>query len=152
MKALRSLSPSGVKYRIRKATLADSPAIDELIRASAGGLSAGDYNPAQVEGALKGVFGVDTDLIRDSTFFVAETDEILAGCGGWSYRKKLFGGDNLAAQNPEELDPRTDSAKIRAFFVHPSWARKGIARAILALCETEALARGFKTLELMSTL
>ena len=105
-----------------------------------------------MEEALKGVFGVDTDLIRDGTYFVAETDDVLVGCGGWSHRKKLFGGDSYPDREPEELDPRTDSARIRAFFVHPSWARKGIGRAILALCETEALARGFRALELMATL
>jgi len=142
----------GPKFKIRKAKLADCPAIDELIKMSARGLSAQDYTSDQVEEALKEAFGVDTDLIRDGTYFVAEEDQILVGCGGWSYRKKLFGGDSRPSEDAGKLDPRSDSAKIRAFFVHPLWARKGIGKAILARCEAEAGAMGFKSLELMSTL
>jgi len=153
---------SKIGYEIRKANLTDAPAIEELIKISARGLSAEDYASEQIEEALKGAFGVDTALIRDGTYFVAEADETLVGCGGWSYRKKLFGGDSRPSDSSGdpgagdsdalELDPRKDSAKIRAFFVHPLWARKGIARAILARCEAEARAKGFKSLELMATL
>jgi len=140
------------KFKIRKANLTDSSAIEELIKISARGLGREDYSSDQIEEALKGAFGVDTDLIRDGTYFVAEADEILVGCGGWSFRKKLFGGDSRPSQDQGKLDPRSDSAKIRAFFVHPLWARKGIGKAILARCEAEAGAMGFKSLELMATL
>ena len=143
---------SSIGYKIRKAKLIECPAIEELIKISARGLSADDYTSEQIEGALQGAFGVDTDLIRDGTYFVADTGEILVGCGGWSYRKKLFGGDSLPSQDPDQLDPRIDPAKIRAFFVHPRWARKGIGKAILERCELEAGAMGFKSLELMATL
>jgi len=143
---------SKIGYEIRKANLTDAPAIEELIKISARGLSAEDYTSEQIEGALEGAFGVDTDLIKDGTYFVAEAGEILVGCGGWSHRKKLFGGDSYPSQDPGELNPRTDPAKIRAFFVHPLWARKGIAKAILERCEAEAGAMGFKSLELMATL
>ncbi|TLY31750.1 MAG: GNAT family N-acetyltransferase [Ignavibacteria bacterium] len=141
-----------MRYKIRKATLIDAPAIGELIKISARGLSAEDYTSEQIEGALRGAFGVDSDLIKDGTYFVTEAGDVLVGCGGWSYRKKLFGGDTLASEEAGKLDPRTDSAKIRAFFVHPLWARKGIAKAILLRCEEEAGAMGFKSLELMATL
>src|SRR6267143_2451833 len=90
---------SKIGYEIRKANLTDAPAIEELIKISARGLSAEDYTSEQIEGALEGAFGVDTDLIKDGTYFVAEAKEILVGCGGWSYRKKLFGGDSRQSDN-----------------------------------------------------
>jgi GNAT superfamily N-acetyltransferase len=139
-------------YRIRKATLEDRAAVEGLIAESARGLSRGDYSARQVEAALGGVFGVDTSLIEDGTYFVAESGGALVGCGGWSKRKTLFGGDRYAARDEGELDPRTEPARIRAFFVHPAHARKGIGRALLAACEGEAAARGFRALELMATL
>jgi GNAT superfamily N-acetyltransferase len=98
------------------------------------------------------VFGVDTALVVDGTYFVAEAAGTLVGCGGWSSRKTLFGGDRYADRDAGELDPLTEPAKIRAFFVHPAWARKGIGTAILARCENEARAHGFRSLELMATL
>ena len=149
---MNARAESEMRYKIRKATLIDAPAIGELIKISARGLSAEDYTSEQIEGALRGAFGVDSDLIKDGTYFVTEAGDVLVGCGGWSYRKKLFGGDTLASEEAGKLDPRTDSAKIRAFFVHPLWARKGIAKAILLRCEEEAGAMGFKSLELMATL
>jgi GNAT superfamily N-acetyltransferase len=141
-----------IKYQLRKAKLEDCPAIEELIELSARGLSAEDYSPEQIEGALKGAFGVDTDLIKDGTYYLAEADENLVGCGGWSFRKKIFGGDSRPSEDSGKLDPRSDPAKIRAFFVHPLWARKGMGKAILERCESEAGAMGFKSLELMATL
>jgi GNAT superfamily N-acetyltransferase len=141
-----------MNYVIRKATIDDRESIMQLIDASAHGLSRDDYSEQQIEAALKGVFGVDTDLILDGTYFVAESDGILIGCGGWSKRKTLFGGDRYATRDAGQIDPATEPAKIRAFFIHPEHARKGIARAILAACETEARASGFRSLELMSTL
>jgi GNAT superfamily N-acetyltransferase len=140
-------------YIIRKATLADRPAIAQLIEDSARSLSRADYSDAQIEGAIATVFGVDTNLIVDGTYFVAESaGGRLIGCGGWSKRRTLFGGDQYSSRDPGELDPRIEPAKIRAFFIHPEHARKGIARAILTRCEAEARACGFQTLELMSTL
>ena len=137
---------------LRPATQADLPALSGLIARSARALGAGHYTPAQIEGALRGAFGVDTQLVRDGTYFVAECDGQLAGCGGWSYRRTLFGGDARPDRDAAELDPRTDAAKIRAFFINPDFARRGVGAAILKRCEQEALARGFTRLELMSTL
>jgi GNAT superfamily N-acetyltransferase len=139
-------------YVIRKATLDDRASIEKLIAESARGLSRGDYSGRQIEAALGGVFGVDTNLIEDGTYFVAESGGALVGCGGWSKRRTLFGGDRYAVRDASELDPRTEPAKIRAFFVHPGHARRGIGRAILEACEKEAGAHGFRALELMATL
>jgi GNAT superfamily N-acetyltransferase len=139
-------------YILRKATPDDRASIAELIRESARHLSRADYSAAQIEGAIATVFGVDTDLIDDGTYFVADSAGELIGCGGWSKRQTLFGGDQYATRDGGYLDPKTDPAKIRAFFIHPEHARKGIARAILAACESEAKAHGFQSLELMSTL
>ena len=139
-------------YVIRKATLSDRAAITQLIKDSARSLSRDDYSDAQIEGAIATVFGVDSNLIIDATYFVAESAGELIGCGGWSKRKTLFGGDQYAARDAGYLDPETEPAKIRAFFIHPQHARKGIASAILEACESEAKAAGFRSMELMSTL
>jgi GNAT superfamily N-acetyltransferase len=141
-----------MKFLIRKATLNDRPAISALINASARHLSRADYSAEQIEGAIATVFGVDTNLIIDETYFVAVSAGELIGCGGWSRRRTLFGGDQYSSRDASELDPKTEAAKIRAFFVHPEHARKGIARAILEICEAAARASGFQALELMSTL
>jgi GNAT superfamily N-acetyltransferase len=141
-----------MNYTIRKARLDDRAAIAELIEQSARSLSRDDYSARQIEGAIKTVFGVDTNLILDGTYFVADNGGELVGCGGWSKRRTLFGGDQYATRDGSELDPKTEAAKIRAFFIHPDHARKGIARAILATCEAAAKAAGFQSLELMSTL
>jgi N-acetylglutamate synthase-like GNAT family acetyltransferase len=139
-------------YIIRKATLDDRPAITDLIKVSARHLSRADYSDQQVEGAIATVFGVDTKLILDGTYFVAESAGELIGCGGWSKRRTLFGGDQYTSRDASELDPKAEPAKIRAFFIHPEQARKGVARAILQTCEAAARASGFQALELMSTL
>ena len=139
-------------FSLRKATLDDRPVLEQLIAASARGLSRPDYTDAQVEAALGTAFGVDSELIRDGTFFVAEADGVIVGCGGWSRRRTLFGGDAQPGRRSELLDPSNDAARIRAFFVHPGWARRGIGRAILERCEAEARAHGFRTAELLATL
>ena len=139
-------------FVLRKATLADRPAISRLIELSARGLSREEYSSAQIEGAIRSIFGVDSELIRDGTYFVAVACEVMVGCGGWSRRRTLFGGDQYEGRASEELDPLHDAARIRAFFVHPEWARRGIGRAILERCEHEARAAGFRSLELMATL
>jgi GNAT superfamily N-acetyltransferase len=127
-------------------------AIKQLIAESARHLSRQHYDDTQIEGAIATVFGVDTDLIEDGTYLVAEESGTLVGCGGWSRRKTLFGGDQYSSRDKSYLDPVSEPAKIRAFFIHPDHARKGIARAILTRCEEEARAHGFKALELMATL
>ncbi|MDQ3803606.1 MAG: GNAT family N-acetyltransferase [Acidobacteriota bacterium] len=139
-------------YVIRKAKLDDRPALEEMIAASARALSREDYSERQIEAAISAVYGVDTDLILDGTYFVAESRGALVGCGGWSKRRTLFGGDRYAKRDASELDPGSEPARIRAFFVHPGHARKGIGRAILAACESAARAYGFRSLELMATL
>lgn len=138
------------------------PELRRLIELSVRGLQAEDYSPAQLERALKSVYGVDTQLIADGTYFVAEArdDQALpgaavppiVGCGGWSRRKTLFGGDQFAGREDSLLDPATDAAKIRAFFVHPQWARRGIGGLILEACEADAIAQGFHRLEMGATL
>ena len=137
---------------IRKASLEDRAKIQQLIAESARGLSREHYDDAQIEAAIASMFGVDTDLIEDGTYFVAESEGELVGSGGWSRRRTLFGGDQYATRDRSYIDPATDPARIRAFFVHPDHARKGIAQAILARCESEATAHGFRALELLSTL
>jgi GNAT superfamily N-acetyltransferase len=139
-------------FSLRKATLDDRPALEELIAESARGLSRGHYTDAQVEAALGSAFGVDSELILDGTYFVAEAEGRIVGCGGWSRRATLFGSDAQPGRRSDLLDPARDSARIRAFFVHPGWARRGIGRAILERCEEEARAHGFRAAELLATL
>jgi GNAT superfamily N-acetyltransferase len=141
---------------IRLAVDKDIPEIRLLIEKSVRVLQRGDYSEQQIEGALGTVFGVDTRLIDDGTYFVAESAldgrKVIAGCGGWSKRKTLFGSDHAAVREDTLLDPARDSAKIRAFFVHPEWVRKGIATRLLEHCEAAAIAAGFRRLEMGATL
>jgi len=139
-------------FTLRLATEEDIPALHGLIAASVRGLQAGDYTQAQMDGALGTVLGLDTQLIHDRTYFVAEADGKLAGCGGWSKRKTLFGADRGPGREPELLDPTTDAAKVRAIFVHPEFARRGLGSLILKRVEDEAAAAGFKRYEMGSTL
>jgi GNAT superfamily N-acetyltransferase len=150
-------SPSEPSVRIRRAIPADADAIAILIGQSVRGLQTHDYSPAQIEGALGTVFGVDSQLIADGTYFVVEAafddrKPAIVGCGGWSKRKTLFGGDRRSGREDELLDPLRDSAKIRAFFVHPDWARRGIGSTILTTCENAASEAGFRSFELGATL
>jgi GNAT superfamily N-acetyltransferase len=136
---------------LRKAVLEDVPDIQALIARSARALSSGDYRTAQIEGALRGAFGVDSQLLKDQTYFAAEEDGSLVGCGGWSYRATLFGGDAGSNRDATRLDPSRDAAKVRAFFVDPCHARRGIGTLLLERCESEARAHGFRKAELMAT-
>jgi len=116
-----------------------------------------DYSQAQIEGALGTVLGVDSQLIADGTYFALEAvfhggKPAIVGCGGWSKRKTLFGGDNASGREDDLLDPLRDSAKIRAFFVHPDWTRRGIGSTILTVCENAAREAGFSSFELGATL
>ena len=138
---------------IRLATIADIPRLRELIRDSVSLLSDRYYSSEQIASALSHVFGVDTQLILDGTYFVAEAEEQIAGCGGWSKRKTLFGGDQTKSAGIEALlDPLKDAARIRAFYVHPRWARQGVGTRILKACEEGARVAGFAQVELIATL
>jgi GNAT superfamily N-acetyltransferase len=182
-----------LEISIRMAEERDVPELTRLIELSVRGLQAGDYSPVQLERALAVVYGVDTRLIADGTYFVAvdqrsgemdyrvigpsdhrvienrssiATNEergalgdvsdregiVIVGCGGWSRRRTLYGGDQFAGREDSLLDPRTEAAKIRAFFVHPEWARRGIGGMILDACERAAMAEGFHRLEMGATL
>ncbi|MGC2248580.1 MAG: GNAT family N-acetyltransferase [Terriglobales bacterium] len=173
-----------MKVSIRLAAARDISELRRLIEASVLGLQAKDYSPEQLKRALESIYGVDTQLIADGTYFVAEApndseaanDEptnnertaaakperelaqpmilrpMIVGCGGWSRRKTLYGGDQFAGREDSPLDPAIDAAKIRAFFVHPEWARRGIGGMILEACESAARAVGFHRLEMGATL
>ena len=137
---------------LRKASFADVPALEVLIDASVRELQKDDYNPAQIDSALRTVFTVDSQLIQDGTYFIAERDGEIVGCGGWSRRRTLCGGDHHAVRDNVLLDPKCDPAKIRAIFVDPRHARKGIGSMILKTAEDAAIAEGFSQLEMASTL
>lgn len=167
-----------MNFLIRKAAPQVIPRLGELIEASVRGLQATDYTPAQIQGALDSAYGVDTQLIADGTYFAVEHVGVREAvreeydpdapsprvtshespvtapiaCGGWSKRKTLYGGDQYAAREDSLLDPARDAAKIRAFFVHPQWARRGIGTLILEACENAARAAGFTRLEMGATL
>lgn len=138
--------------RLRVATLADIPRLSSLIELSVRGLSASDYSPEQIDGALEHVFGVDTQLIADGTYYLIEVGGELAAAGGWSARQTLFGGDQMKSDVELTIDTATMPARIRAFFVHPSFARRGLARQLYSACEQAARERGFHRFELMGTL
>jgi GNAT superfamily N-acetyltransferase len=140
------------RFRIRQAIAADLPSLQDLIETSVRDLQAHDYTPAQIQSALATVYGVDTQLVADGTYFVVEAGALIVGCGGWSQRKTLYGADQCAGREDSLLDPVHDAAKIRAFFVHPKWTRRGIGSMILELCEAKAIAAGFKRLEMGATL
>ena len=147
--------PSASDLHYRLAVLADVPRLTELIEASVRGLQAQDYTPAQMDGALGTWLGVDTQLISDQTYFVVEwigDPGTPVACGGWSRRKTLFGSDHRPGRDDALLDPQVDAAKIRAFFVHPRWARRGIGSRMLELCEEAARAEGFRRAEMGATL
>lgn len=151
------------QFLLRQATAMDIPALRSLIALSVRELQKDDYSSAQIDGALGHTLGLDTQLIEDGTYFVAEPVEqgglepveqggLIVGCGGWSNRKTLFGSDHGPNRAPALLDPATDAAKIRAIFVHPQWARKGLGTLILKHCEEAAQRAGFGSLEMGSTL
>ena len=142
------------KFYLRVAGKDDVVAIRELIQASVRGLQVADYSLAQREGALSTVFTVDSQLIADGTYFVAiDEGGAMAGCGGWSFRKTLYGGDHQMEKiAPERLDAQKDAAKIRAIFVHPDFARMGLGSMILTTAEEAAKAAGFSRFEMGSTL
>ena len=139
-------------WPLRLACEADVLALEELIPLSVRALQAPYYSRPLIEAALGPIFAVDRQLIRDGTYFVAEQGGIIIGCGGWSRRASLCGGDHGRAQEDALLDPRQDSARVRAFFVHPGWARRGIGRSIMMACEQAIIEAGFRKVEIAATL
>src|SRR5256886_16633450 len=158
---------SQTRIHLRLAVPEDVPILRELIEASVRGLQAQDYTQAQIEGALTTVCGVDSQLSADGTYFVADarpgatqrhetmksqTGLMIIGCGGWSKRKTLYGSDHWTGREDALLDPHHDAAKIRAFFIHPAWARQGVGSMILQACEDAAKSAGFTRFEMCATL
>lgn len=142
-----------IDIRYRLATADDIPELRVLIPMSVRALSEGFYTPAQVDGALADRhFGVDSQLIADGTYFIAESDGQIVGAGGWSKRRTMYGGNEGRTEADPLLDPSRDPARIRAFFIHPGWARRGIGRHIMQACEDAAREAGFTRMELVATL
>ena len=141
-----------MEIEIRLAAMADLPEITQLIAESARGLGNNDYSKAEIEAALRGAWGLDTQLVEDKTYFLVFADDDLAACGGWSFRKTLFGSDSEGSRDAARLDPATDAARIRAFFVRPKFSRQGIGSMIMNHCEQQAREAGFRSLALGSTL
>jgi len=145
------------RFSLRLATSEDIPALRKLIDVSVRVLQRADYSAEQLDAALGTAYGVDTQLIADGTYYVVEaavgaSERVIAACGGWSLRKTLYGSDHGPYRDSALLDPAHDAAKIRAFFVHPDWVRRGIAALILKTCEDAAYARGFRRFEMGATL
>lgn len=143
---------SDTTYLLRRATTNDVPALQALIDASVRGLAPGYYDQAQIDAGMRYIFGVDSQLITDGTYFVVTTGDVPVACGGWSGRRTLFGGDQRKEGLDARLDPATEPARIRAFFVHPAHARRGLGRRLYEVCAREAEAAGFTRFELLATL
>ena len=136
-------------FLIRQATVDDIPVLNQIVQISIRQLGGKYYSPQQVESSLKYLFGIDTQIVLDGTYYAVEKADEIVACGGWSRRKTPFGGDQASKQlNYELRNPTVDPAVIRAFYVHPNWARRGIARQLLHHCETQALREGFSWFEL----
>jgi GNAT superfamily N-acetyltransferase len=136
----------------RLATIEDLDRLRALMARAIEHLQAGFLSPEQVR-ASHAVMGLDTQLVKDQTYFLIEADGALAGCGGWSWRATLYGGDaSMVARQPAPLDPATDAARIRAMYTDPAFARRGVGRRIMDLCEAAARAAGFRRVEMMATL
>src|SRR5579884_1899324 len=146
------LFSNNMGWQPRLALEKDIPAIEALIPLSVRGLQAAHYSKAQMKAAIGTIFGVDRQLIRDGTYFVVEQDGKLLGCGGWSKRRSLYGADSMRTEPDPELDPKRDKARVRAFFIHPDWARRVIGRSIMKACEEAILAAGFRAVEISATL
>jgi len=138
--------------QLRAAQDADIPAMEALIARSGVELSAGFYTPEQAHAVTKYVFGVDTQLVKDQTYFLIEQNGKLVACGGWSKRETLFGADKMKTEADPLLDPATQAARIRAFFVSPDVPRQGLGRMLMNHCSEKAAAAGFRTLELAATM
>lgn len=129
----------------------DIPALEAVMAASIAELQRGFLSDAQIA-ASRTIMGLDRQLIADATYFVVEADGAVAGCGGWSRRATLYGGDHTPGRDAALLDPATEPARVRAMYTHPDFARRGVGALILDLCEAAARAEGFTRLELMATM
>ncbi|MGK0186132.1 MAG: GNAT superfamily N-acetyltransferase [Verrucomicrobiales bacterium] len=148
-----STSPLKLKWKPRLAIDADIAQLKQLIPRSVRELQAPCYSTEQREAALGSVFAVDRQLIVDRTYFVVENSaDRVIGCGGWSRRRSLYGGDSQRTEPDPELDPKGDPARVRAFFVDPEWARQGIGRSIMQACEEAIVAAQFRSAEIVATL
>ena len=141
-----------MSFSIECAGLEHVACLNKMIPGSARALSSSFYSEAQIEGAIREIFGIDTQLVLDGTYFIARDGETIVGCGGWSRRRTLYGGDQMKALEDDLLDPATEPARIRAFFVHPEWGRRGIGSALMRWCENAAFVNGFSALALVATL
>jgi GNAT superfamily N-acetyltransferase len=139
-------------FLLRPAQEVDMPVLRDLIERSAAALSVGFYTQQQVASVTREVFGVDSQLVADATYYAIETDGAIVACGGWGRRSTSFGGDQAKSEPERLLDPATEPAKIRAFFVDPRWARRGLGSMLMTHCAAQAAAAGFGTLELVSTM
>ncbi|GIF77349.1 GNAT family N-acetyltransferase [Asanoa siamensis] len=138
--------------RVRLATHADLPALAPVVTAVIDELQRAYLDPAQIASS-RAIMGIDSQLLDDGTYFVVETSEgAVAGCGGWSRRATLYGGDHSDGRDAALLDPATQPARIRAMYTHPSYTRRGVGRLVLSRCEEAARAEGFREVELVSTL
>lgn len=147
-----SIPPTDTPYKTRWATANDLPALKKLMQLAIDNLQAGFLSPEQVA-ASHAVMGLDTQLVKDGTYLIAEKDGVIVGCGGWSRRATLYGGDHSTdLRAPQLLDPAHDAAKIRAMYTHPDFARQGVGRLVLQTCEQAAADNGFSAVELMATL
>ncbi len=139
----------GLTHRI--ATPDDAPALAEVMAAAIAELQRGFLDPAQIESS-RTIMGLDRQLLIDGTYFVVQDGDRIAGCGGWSRRATLYGGDHTPGRDAALLDPALEAARVRAMYTHPDFARRGVGRLILTLCEAAARAEGFRRVELMATL
>lgn len=140
----------GKDFSHRLATLTELAELRRVMEASIRHLVGAYLDPARVEASFE-IMGVDTQLIEDETYFVVECENRIVGCGGWSRRATLFGGDHSAGRDARLLDPATEPARVRAMYTHPDFARRGVGRLVLSLCEAAAAREGFRSLELAAT-
>ena len=139
-------------WTIEVARMVDVPELQRVLERSVRQLGGADYDPRQIDTSLQRLFGIDTTLIQDRSYFAVRSEGRIIACGGWSFRRTLYGGEQFSQRDSEMLDPAREPARIRAMYVDPAWARRGIGAAILDHSERAAAAAGFLEMELMSTL
>lgn len=140
-----------MEFTHRIATTDDLAALEVVMEAAISELQRGFLSPDEIESS-RAIMGIDTQLIKDGTYYVVLDGEVVAGCGGWSRRATLYGGDHTPGRDPDPLDPTVDAARVRAMYTNPAYARRGVGRLILSLCQQGAKDEGFKRLELMGTM
>jgi GNAT superfamily N-acetyltransferase len=140
-----------MELRSRLASRSDVPFLEPLVRLATDELQRGFLDAEQIK-ASHAIMGIDTQLVDDGTYYIVELRGALAGCGGWSRRVTLYGGDHSTGRDEHLLDPTVDAARVRAMYTHPAFTRRGVGRLILQLCERAAAAEGFTRLQLHATL